>query len=220
VSLVADHAAIYNSWQSQYVICGAIGLVMSWPVGCALSATAQPADVSAGTGLPSQGRVSTWRRCAAWRQCCASTWSSRRSASRMLLIYYTEWRSSHLPVTIFGFTLAQANQLGTGLAVKRALWRRLLSDGAVRKPFMLAAASRRGDGAGVLSSGSPAVVRHVGRDRQPDLGNARVRLRAWMAAFTETVEAEPALTGTGPPCGLAAAAGGHRRSCDPFHGET
>jgi uncharacterized membrane protein len=121
------------------------------------------------------------------------------------LIYYTEVAFFTIyAVTIFGFTLAQANQLGNWAWAVNAvalLAAGLLSDRLrVRKPFMLAG----GIGGAVM-----VLVFLLQVGRQPSFATLAVIVSlisvtlafayaAWMAAFTETVEARnPALTGTG-----------------------
>jgi MFS family permease len=153
VSLVASTTLpIYNSWQSQYVICGAIGLVMfvvalfglrelspqlrgqlivSARDRVLLEARARGIDVAASLRHP-------------WRQVLRfDVVVSAFGVSVMLLIYYTEVAFFTIyAVTIFGFTLAQANQLGNWAWAVNAvalLAAGLLSDRLrVRKPFMLA----------------------------------------------------------------------------------
>jgi len=215
VSLVASTTLpIYNSWQSQYVICGAIGLVMfvvalfglrelspqlrsqlivSARDRALLEARARGIDVAASLRRP-------------WRQVLRfDVVVSAFGVSVMLLIYYTEVAFFTIyAVTIFGFTLAQANQLGNWAWAVNAvalLAAGLLSDRLrVRKPFMLAG----GIGGAVM-----VLVFLLQVGRQPSFATLAVIVSlisvtlafayaAWMAAFTETVEARnPALTGTG-----------------------
>jgi MFS family permease len=205
---------VYRTWQSQYVICGVVGLVMfvvalfglrelsprlrgqlmvSARDRALLEARARGIDVEASLRHP-------------WRQVLHfDVVISAFGVSVMLLIYYTEVAFFTIyAVTLFGFTLDEANQLGNWAWACNAvalLAAGFLSDRLrVRKPFMLVG----GIGGAVMvlifllqvgghpSFGALAVIVSL---ISVTLG---IAYAAWMAAFTETVEARnPALTGTG-----------------------
>jgi MFS family permease len=215
VSVVASQTlTVYGSWQSQYVIAGAVGVAMFLVAFFGLrelsprlrsqlmvnqrdraliEARAKGLDVEESMRHP-------------WRQVLHfDVIASAFGVSVMLLIYYTAvaFFTIYL-VTIFGFSLPEANSLGNwnwaanavALVVAGIVSDRL----RVRKPFMLVG----GIGAAVM-----LVVYLMQAGGHPSYWTLVVIVSllsiflgfaytTWMASFTETVEARnPALTATG-----------------------
>ncbi len=204
----------FRTWQSQFQICGVIGLVMFVAAFFGLrelapalrdqvmvserdrmlvEMRAKGLDVEASLSQP-------------WRQILhADVLASALGVSTLLIFYYTSvaFGTIYL-VTVFKFTVVQANALANWTWAANAVSlvaAGVLSDRLrVRKPFMLIG----GAGAAVLmgywlalAGTSPAysTLVIVSCSQSVLVGFAYT---AWMASFTETVEARnPALTATG-----------------------
>ncbi|MGH3435232.1 MAG: MFS transporter [Sciscionella sp.] len=215
VSLVASQTLpVYGTWQSQYVICGIVGMVIFFLAFVGLrelsprlrdqlmvsqrdraliEARAKGIDIEASLRHP-------------WRQVLHfDVIASAFGVSVMLLIYYTAVAFFTIyAVTIFGFSLAQANALGNwnwGANAVALIVAGLLSDRLrVRKPFMLA---------GGIGGAIMVVIYLLQATGKPSFATLAVIVSllsimlgfayaTWMASFTETVEARnPALTATG-----------------------
>ena len=205
---------IYGTWQSQYIICGIIGLVvfvaaLFWLRELApelrdqlmvserdrvlVEARAKGLDIEASLRHP-------------WRQMMhADVLISALGVSLLLLFYFTAVAFGVIYViTVFGFSVAEANSVANwawGSNAVALIVAGLVSDRfRVRKPFMLAG----GIGtalmiycylrlAGTHPSYTTLVLVTTGQSVL--VGFAYT---TWMASFTETVEAHnPALTATG-----------------------
>lgn len=215
VSLVATGTLpSFNTWQSQYVICGIAGLAMF--VVAALGLRELSPRLRSQLMVSEQDRVLIEARAKGfdlaesvrnpWRQVLKlDVVASALGVSVMLLIYYTEVGFFTIfAVSIFGFDLVQANALANWMWVSNAV--ALLVGGiwsdrlGVRKPFMLFGGVA---GATVLvvflqqagERPSFAVLAFLASLLSAVMG---LGYSSWMASFTETVEAHnPALTGTG-----------------------
>ncbi|WP_051581433.1 MFS transporter [Pseudonocardia acaciae] len=218
VSAVASQTLTsLKTWQSQYVICGAAGLVVFV---IALFGLRELSPRLRGQLMVSErDRVLVEARARGldadqierslrhpWRQVLhLDVIASALGVSVMLLIYYTMVAFFTVYVVImFGFDLAAANALGNwawGADAVALLVAGYLSDKLrVRKPFMLAG----GIGGAVM-----VVVFGLQAGQHPSFGTLALIVSllyvtlafayaSWMAAFTETVEARnPALIGTG-----------------------
>ena len=206
--------ATFQTWQSQFVICGAIGLIVF------VAAFFFLRELS--PGLRDQIMVSLRDRAlvearargldlvvnlrAPFRQLLhLDVVGSALGVSLLLLFYYTAVAFGTIyVVVIFHFSLAQANALANWTWATNAVTliaAGMLSDRLrVRKPFMLVG----GVGAAVLTvlyllqagqhpSWSTLVALSCGQSIMVATAYA-----TWMASFTETVEAHnPALTATG-----------------------
>lgn len=215
VSLVASQTLpVYGSWQSQYVICGIVGIAMFlvaffWLRELSPKLRNQLMVSQRDRALVearAKGIDSREAEHASWRQVLHfDVIASAFGVSVMLLIYYTAvaFFTIYL-VTIFGFSLAEANSLGNWNWAANAVAlvvAGLVSDRLrVRKPFMLAG----GIGGAVMvaiylmqAGGHPSywTLVIIVSLLSIFLGFAYT---TWMASFTETVEARnPALTATG-----------------------
>jgi MFS family permease len=205
---------IYQTWQSQFVICGIIGLVVfalaflflrelapalrdqlmvSERDRVLVELKAKGLDIEASLRHP-------------WRQMMhVDIIASALGVSVLLLSYYTAVGFGLIYlVTVFQFSVAQANALANwtwGANALALVVAGLVSDRLrVRKPFMLAG----GIGGAVMlwfyliqagQHPSFATLAAIACVQTMFMGVAYV---TWMASFTETVEAHnPALTATG-----------------------
>ena len=204
----------FQTWQSQYRICGVVGLVLfviaffglrelapalrdqlmvSERDRVLVELRAKGLDIAASLRNP-------------WRQVLhLDVIGSALGVSTLLIFYYTAvaFGTIYL-VTVFGFTVAQANALANWSWAANAvalIAAGLLSDRLrVRKPFMLVG----GIGGGiVIYLWLTQAGLHPGFGTLVLLSCAQSILvgfayTTWMASFTETVEARnPALTATG-----------------------
>jgi uncharacterized protein YjeT (DUF2065 family) len=215
VSLVTTYTLpLYGTWQSQYVICGIIGLcvfvvavfslrelapalrdqlMVSERDRVLIEARAKGLDIEASLRNP-------------WRQMMhLDILGSALGVSVLLLFYYTAvaFGTIYL-ITVFNLTIAQANSVANWAWASNAIAliiAGLVSDHfRVRKPFMLVG----GIGAGIfmylylsLIGTHPSVetLAMITAGQSILVGFAYT---TWMASFTETVEAHnPALTATG-----------------------
>ena len=203
----------FGTWQSQFFICGAAGLVMFAVAFVFLRELAPSLRDQIMVSLRDQALVEARARGvvtvdlhAPFRQLMRlDIIGSALGVSVLLLFYYTAVAFGTIyMVTIFHFTLAQANALANWTWACNAVAlvvAGLLSDRlGVRKPFMLVG----GIGAAVLAV---LFLREAGQ--HPGWGTlvalscgqsvmVAFAYTTWMASFTETVEARnPALTATG-----------------------
>ena len=204
----------FQTWQSQYRICGVIGLVLFAIAFFGLRELAPALRdqlmVSERDRLLVELRAKGLDTEASlrnpWRQVLHfDVVSSALGVSTLLIFYYTAVAFGTIQlVTLFGFTVAQANALANWSWAANAVAlvaAGVLSDRlGVRKPFMLVG----GVGGGIviwlwlLQAGQ-----HPGFGTLVAISCAQSVLigfayTAWMASFTETVEARnPALTATG-----------------------
>jgi MFS family permease len=205
---------IYQTWQSQFVICGVVGLVVfalaflflrelepvlrdqlmvSERDRVLVELKAKGLDIAASLREP-------------WRQMMhVDVIASALGVSVMLLAYYTAVGFGLIYlVTVFQFSVTQANMLANwnwGANAIALIVAGLISDRLrVRKPFMLAGGI---GGAAMLwvyllqagQHPSFATLVVISCVQTVFMGFAYV---TWMASFTETVEARnPALTATG-----------------------
>jgi MFS family permease len=215
VSAVASQTLpALRTWQSQYVICGSVGLVVF--VIALLGLRELSPRLRGQLMVSERDRLLVEARARGidlaesmrhpWRQVLhLDVIASALGVSVMLLIYYTMVAFFTIYVVImFGFDLPAANALGNwawGADAVALLVAGFLSDKLrVRKPFMLAG----GVGGAVM-----VAVFGLQAGRHPSFGTLALIVSvlyvtlafayaSWMAAFTETVEARnPALTGTG-----------------------
>jgi len=215
VSLVTTYTLpIYGTWQSQYVICGIIGLcifivalfslrelapalrdqlMVSERDRVLIEARAKGLDIEASLRNP-------------WRQMMhLDIIGSALGVSLLLLFYFTAVAFGTIYLmTVFDLSIAEANSVANwawGSNAVALIIAGLVSDRLrVRKPFMLAG----GIGAGLFmylylsligTHPSVATLSWVTAG-QSILGG--FAYTTWMASFTETVEAHnPALTATG-----------------------
>jgi MFS family permease len=215
VSLVNSYTLpIYQTWQSQYIICGIIGLaifvvalfslrelapalrdqlMVSERDRVLIEARAKGLDIEASLRNP-------------WRQMMhLDVIGSAIGVSLLLLFYFTAvaFGTIYL-ITVFGLSIADANGVGNwawGTNAIALIVAGVLSDKfRVRKPFMLIG----GIGAGFFmflylrligTHPSYTTLALVTAGQSILVGFAYT---TWMASFTETVEAHnPALTATG-----------------------
>jgi MFS family permease len=215
VSLVTTYTLpLYGTWQSQYVICGIIGLcvflialvslrelapalrdqlMVSERDRVLVEARAKGLDIEASLRHP-------------WRQMMhVDILGSALGVSLLLLFYFTAvaFGTIYL-ITVFNLSIAQANSVANwawGTNAVALIVAGVVSDRfRVRKPFMLIG----GLGAGMFmylylnligTHPSVATLSMVTAGQSILVGFAYT---TWMASFTETVEARnPALTATG-----------------------
>ena len=201
-----------KTWQSQYRICGAIGLVVFVVAFFALRELAPALRDQIMVSLRDRALVEAKARGldtntkAPFRQLMhLDIVGSALGVSVLLLFYYTAVAFGTIyMVTIFHFTLAQANTLANwtwGANAVALIIAGMASDKlGVRKPFMLVG----GIGALVVSvlfllqAGQPTTwttLMLLSVAQSILVGTAYA---TWMASFTETIEAHnPALTATG-----------------------
>jgi MFS family permease len=203
----------FKTWESQFVICGGIGLVVFVIAFMFLRELAPTLRDQIMVSMRDRALVEARARGishanlhAPFRQLMhLDIVGSAIGVSVLLIFYYTAvaFGTIYL-VTIFQFTLAQANALANwswGTNAIALIASGVLSDRlGVRKPFMLVG----GLGAAVMT-----VVLLFQAGQHPGWGFLVVltccqtaltafAYTTWMASFTETVEARnPALTGTG-----------------------
>jgi MFS family permease len=204
----------YHTWQSQYVICGIVGLVI-FAIAFVFSRELAPA-LRDQLMVSERDRVLVELRAKGldieaslrhpWRQMLhLDIIASALGVSVLLLSYYTAVAFGLIYlVTVFQFSVAQANALANwtwGANALALIVAGLVSDWLrVRKPFMLVG----GIGGGVMlwlyliQAGQHPTFETlvvISCVQAMFVGFAYV---AWMASFTETVEAHnPALTATG-----------------------
>jgi MFS family permease len=215
VSLVTTYTLpMYGTWQSQYVICGIIGLavfvlalfslrelapalrdqlMVSERDRVLVEARAKGLDIEASLRHP-------------WRQMMhLDIIGSALGVSLLLLFYFTAVAFGTIYViTVFGFSIAEANSVANwawGSNAVALIVAGVLSDKLrVRKPFMLVG----GIGAGLfmffylqLAGTHPSYGSLVFFTAGQSI-LVGFAYTTWMASFTETVEAHnPALTATG-----------------------
>jgi MFS family permease len=205
---------IYGTWQSQYIICGIIGLAV---FGLALVSLRELAPALRDQIMVSErDRVLVEARAKGldieaalrhpWRQMMhVDIIASAIGVSLLLLFYFTAVAFGTIYViTVFGFSVAEANSVANwawGSNAVALIAAGVLSDKfRVRKPFMLAG----GLGAGLMmyfylqlagTHPSYGTLVFFTAGQSILVGFAYT---TWMASFTETVEAHnPALTATG-----------------------
>ena len=202
----------FGTWQSQFEICGGIGLVMFVVAFFLLRELAPSLRDQIMVSLRDQALVEARARGlkvdlqAPFRQLLhVDVLASALGVSILLMFYYTAvaFGTIYL-VTVFSMSVADANALanwtwGTN-AVGLIVFGMLSDRFRVRKPFMLVG----GLGAAILSAlylsqagQHPSYSTLVVLSCLQSLFTAAA-YTTWMASFTETVEARnPALTGTG-----------------------
>ncbi len=203
----------FKTWESQFQICGAAGLIMFVIAFVFLRELAPSLRDQIMVSMRDRALVEARARGivnvdlhAPFRQLLhLDVVGSALGISVLLLFYYTAvaFGTIYL-VTIFHFTLAQANALANWTWASNAvalIAAGVLSDWLrVRKPFMLVG----GLGAAVLT-----ILFLLQAGQHPSWGTlvalscgqsilVAIAYTTWMASFTETVEARnPALTATG-----------------------
>ena len=205
---------VFQTWQSQFHICGVVGLVMFVVAFFGLRELAPALRDQVMVSERDRMLVEMRAKGLDVEESLRQPWSqvlhvdviaSALGVSTLLIFYYTAvaFGTIYL-VTVFQFTVSQANTLANWTWASNAVSlvaAGMLSDRLrVRKPFMLVG----GVGAAVLmwywlrlagqhAAFSTLVI--VSCAQSVLVGFAYT---AWMASFTETVEARnPALTGTG-----------------------
>lgn len=205
---------IYRTWQSQYVICGSIGLLVF--VIALLSLKELAPALRDQIMVSERDRVLVELRAQGldieaslrhpWRQMMhLDVLASALGVSLLLLFYFTAVAFGTIYViTVFGYSVAEANSVanwGWGSNAIALIVAGMLSDRLrVRKPFMLIG----GAGAAIMmifylrlagTHPSYATLVFFTAGQSVLVGFAYT---TWMASFTETVEAHnPALTATG-----------------------
>jgi len=204
-------------WRSQFVICGAFGMVV-W-VAALFMLRELPAALRDQVMVSERDRAANERRAQTgavqtdprnpWAQMLrADVIGSALGVSLLLLVYYTTVAFGVIYlVTVYGFTPARANGLlnwswaaNAVALIVAGIW----SDAVgVRKPFMLVGGLgaallvwlMMGGGLSPVAHPSFLVMALVGSGISVLMGAAYA---TWMASFTEMVEAlNPALTATG-----------------------
>lgn len=215
VSLVASQTLpVYGSWQSQYVICGIVGIVMFLVAFFFLKELSPQLRTQIMVSIRDRALVEARAKGVDVEESLRHPWrqvlhfdvvASAFGVSVMLLIYYTAVAFFTIYfVTIFGFSLAEANSLGNwnwGANAVALVVAGIVSDKVrVRKPFMLF---------GGIGGAAMVVVYLLQAGGNPSYWTLVVIVSVlsiflgfayatWMASFTETVEARnPALAGTG-----------------------
>jgi MFS family permease len=210
----ATISSFQNAWQSQYLIAGVVGLLISLVCFLKLRDISPTLRAQIMTSLKEKTLLEARARGLdiestvkhPWRQMMnPRVFLSALGVSVFLLLYYAS--VSYFPIyfqKIFGYTLAEANGLLALYWVTNivaSIVGGLLSDKfEVRKPFMLG---------GVIGNLLVTLIfiSRVGQPTSPTLMGTLLVLSAlfgpvayvgWMAGFTETVEdINPALVATG-----------------------